>query len=519
MTERRWPPAAWGAAGVLFVVLATANGGGYRYGASDQAFYIPVVLRALTPAAFPRDAGLIDAQGSLMIVDEMAAALVRVSGLSLEAVFLGGYLLSMALVWTALVLIGSRLCSTPWGTAALAAAFTLRHRIPGTSANSFEPYFYPRMLAFAIGLLALAAVLRHRLGVAVLLIGAAAAIHVTVGVFFATVVGVAAAILDRRARRLLLWAAPVAALGGALALARGPLTAAFERMDAPWLAAVASKDSLFPADWPAWVWAANLGLPCVLWWAHRRRVARGDAREEDRAVVWGGLALVGLFAATLPLVAAHWALPTQLQISRVFWILDFLAVLYLLALVTPAGAARRARLVAAVLLVASAARGAYVMLVEFDDRPLFRVRLAETPWHDAMRWLSRQPVDVHVLADPGHAWKYGTSVRVAAGRDVFLEDTKDTALAIYSREIALRVNERAHAIGSFDTLSAERAQELAWRYDLDVLVTEQRLLLPVAYQNRQFVVYRIGTGRESITGNDEPAPGTRTRTQDPGAGN
>jgi len=57
---RQWP---WIAGGVLFAVVATANGAGYRYGVSDQAFYIPVVTRALDADAFPRDARLIDAQG------------------------------------------------------------------------------------------------------------------------------------------------------------------------------------------------------------------------------------------------------------------------------------------------------------------------------------------------------------------------------------------------------------------------------------------------------------------------
>jgi len=32
------------AGAVLFCVLATINSGGYRYGASDQAFYIPAIL-------------------------------------------------------------------------------------------------------------------------------------------------------------------------------------------------------------------------------------------------------------------------------------------------------------------------------------------------------------------------------------------------------------------------------------------------------------------------------------------
>ena len=119
---------------------------------------------------------------------------------------------------------------------------------------------------------------------------------------------------------------------------------------------------------------------------------------------------------------------------------------------------------AIVLLAVSVGRGAYVMLVEFDDRALFRVSLPKTPWQEAMDWVKHQPLDTHILADPGHAWKYGTSVRVAGERDVFLEETKDSALAIYSREVAMRVTERSRAIGDFATLSSSRSSRRhAWR--------------------------------------------------------
>src|SRR5258708_24694096 len=47
---------------IVFIVLATLNSAGYRYGASDQAFYIPAVLRHVDPALFPQDRVLIDAQ-------------------------------------------------------------------------------------------------------------------------------------------------------------------------------------------------------------------------------------------------------------------------------------------------------------------------------------------------------------------------------------------------------------------------------------------------------------------------
>ena len=102
-----------------------------------------------------------------------------------------------------------------------------------------------------------------------------------------------------------------------------------------------------------------------------------------------------------------------------------------------------------------------------------------------------QPPDTHVLADPGHGWKYGTSVRVSAERDVLLEEVKDSALAIYSRDVAARVVERTQAVGDFTSLTADRARELARRYDLDFLVTEADLPLPVAYRNAQFRIYAL----------------------------
>jgi hypothetical protein len=202
----------------------------------------------------------------------------------------------------------------------------------------------------------------------------------------------------------------------------------------------------------------------------------------------GATALVAFFLLTLPLVIARLAFPVQLQISRVFWLVDALATVYLLSLLVER---RVARAVALVLVLVSLSRGTYIMLVERPDRALFSVHLTESPWEDAMRWLSHQSVDTHVLADPGHSWKYGTSVRVSAVRDVFLEDVKDSAIAIYSRDVAQRVVERAAAIGDFTTLTPDRARALAAKYDLDYLVTEARLDLQERYENTQFRIYAL----------------------------
>src|SRR5688572_32291044 len=74
------------------------NAAGYRYAASDQAFYIPAILRHLDPGLFPRDAAMIDSQAKLALIDEIAAAVVSGSGVSLQHLFFGLYLVCRLLL-------------------------------------------------------------------------------------------------------------------------------------------------------------------------------------------------------------------------------------------------------------------------------------------------------------------------------------------------------------------------------------------------------------------------------------
>ena len=465
----------------------------YRYGVSDQAFYIPVVTRALDPSAFPRDAALIDAQGHLMLADEALALLVRTTGASLDTLFLAGYLLSLVLIFAGLIAIGQRLYANAWTTTALAAAFTLRHHITRTSANSFEPYFHPRMLAFGVGLLAVAAYLHRRSWLAVALIAVAAAVHTTTALWFAVLVGVALVVSEPWWRRLAVPAAILAVVVTAWAVLAGPLSGRLVVMDDIWLQAVASKDSLFANEWPAAAWAVNLGTLGLLWVAYRHRTTHATVHIEERGLVWGATALVGVFLVTLPAVAAHVAFPVQLQISRVFWLVDFVATVAIVGAVAEARwVARLGRPALAACLVALAAgRGAYILFIEHPERPLFRLHLEDTPWHEAMRFVATLPKDALVLADSGHAWRYGTSVRVSAGRDVFLEETKDSAVAIYSRDVAVRVVDRIRALGDLSTRSPEEIARVGAQYGVTHVVTTGTLPLPALFENAQFHVYAL----------------------------
>jgi hypothetical protein len=473
-----------------FIVLCTMNSAGYRYGASDQAFYQPVVVRQLDPHLFPRDAALLDAQGRLTFYDEAIAALARVVPLDLPQLFFALYLVTLVLLFSAARGLGARWYRAEWAAWALAAAFTLRHAVAKTGANTLEGYFHPRQLAFAVALLAVVAFLDRRDGRAALLLVVAAALHPTATAW--VVVWLAVAFwIARPAWRLSMSIAVIAGIAvAAWLLAAGPLAGRLTTMDPAWLAVIAEKDYLFPLDWPADAWVTNLiAVPIILiGWRVRRRA--GALVDRETALVGGAVALLVLFLCWLPFNASHLALAVQLQTSRLFWILDVFATMYLVGLLAD-GTARRAAAVAAVVAGLSLARGVYICFVQFPERPVFAVTLPEGDWRDAMTWARTTSISSGFLADPYHAARYGSSVRVAAERDVFLEQMKDTALAMYDRSIAMRVADRQHALTIDRWDSAEGARALGLRYHLDYLVVDRPLDLPLAHQAGSLFIYRL----------------------------
>jgi hypothetical protein len=184
----------------------------------------------------------------------------------------------------------------------------------------------------------------------------------------------------------------------------------------------------------------------------------------------------------------------QLQVPRVFWVLDAMTAAYVAWWLLDDLTARRgstARLAfVAVLALAAVARGVYVIRIE-RQRPLARVALPADAWTDVTAWLRTQPRDWHVLTHPVHASLYGSSVRVAAFRDTFLEAGKDTAMALYDRGVAMRVAERAPLVAG--ELTPDQLAMLDGRYSLDVFVTDVpgSFDRPVLYRNDRFAVYDL----------------------------
>jgi hypothetical protein len=76
------------AAAAAFVIVATANSGGYRYGASDQAFYQPAIALAANPELYPRDRVVLASQMRLWLGDDLIGGIARVTGSELPPLFL-----------------------------------------------------------------------------------------------------------------------------------------------------------------------------------------------------------------------------------------------------------------------------------------------------------------------------------------------------------------------------------------------------------------------------------------------
>ena len=476
-----------------FLLLCTLNSAGYRYGASDLAFYIPAALERLDPSLFPRDRGLIGSQARLTMIDETIAVLARTTRLSLPPLFAGLYVLTLLLLLAGTWLVGRHLYRSAWTLAALTAAVTLKHEIAKSGTNTLEGYFHPRQLAFSLGTLALAALLRRRYLAAGALVIAAGMLHPTTALWFAIWLGVATWVENPAWRRWLNGVAVLALAAGLLLLTIGPLAGRLVFMDQDWLATLESKDYLFPLDWPLYVWLLNLVYVTAIWFVFRHRVRAGILAPGERGIVFGCLSLVLVFAAALPFNAARLAIVIQLQIPRIFWMLDFLAVAYACWVLVEGGAftRRRAAVVVGGLVVFSCVRSAYIKFVKFPERPVAQVTIPDTDWGRAMAWARTTPRDSNWLAHPLHAVQYGSSVRVAGERDVFVEGIKDAAIGMYDRDVAIRTRDRLAELDGYEGMTAARVLTLARKYGLDFMVSEETLPLPVAFASGSLRVYRL----------------------------
>jgi hypothetical protein len=477
---------------IPFVLLATLNSGGYRYGASDQAFYLPAVYLQLDAELFPRDVSVLTAQTRLTAADEVIGWMVRFTGASLPALFFVLYVGALVLLAWGVWRIGASLHASTWTIVGLLAAMTLRHAIARSGTNTLEGYFHPRILVFALGALAVSSFLRGRIAVPLALLAAAGTIHPTTALWFIVWLATAAAIARPDLRKYILTGGLIAAVAGTWALTLGPLAGRLSIMDPQWREMLASKDYLFPLRWPLHAWIINLAYLPLIAWVYSARSRAGLMGPLERALVLGSTSLVVVFAGALVMHGIGVVLAIQLQPARLFWILDFLATIYLVWALAEGRVLRMrtaAVATASLLMAFSAARGAYVLVT--SDRPTVQIDVPEDDWGRVMAFVRTTDKDSAWLADPLHAALYGTSLRVAGLRDVFVEAFKDSALGMYDRQIAVRTADRLAALPNYLLMTTEDFKRIGQQYDLDFMIAARHLDLPLVFESGPIRVYRL----------------------------
>ena len=122
------------AAAALFVVLATANAGGYRYGISDQAFYLPALAKSVDASLFPRDTPVLDAQMRLWLGDDVLRLLAGGHPVDFPALSVVLYVVGLVLLAGAVAYFMRALGASPVAVGAALIVATLRHHIAKTGA-------------------------------------------------------------------------------------------------------------------------------------------------------------------------------------------------------------------------------------------------------------------------------------------------------------------------------------------------------------------------------------------------
>ena len=483
----------------VFCALAIANSAGYRYGVADLAYYLPAAFHRLDPELFPRDAPLLDVQSRFTLADEAVAGALRLgegTGLSDFATVYAAHIVTLVVLFAAALAFARALFQSSWSVVAFAAALTLRHAVARTGVNTLEGYFHPRVLAFALGMSALAVFLRRGIWPAMILAAVSMALHTTTGLWFLVCVGVAALASERQQRLPVLAIGIAAAAIFLSAITVGPLAGRLAPMDAAWLAVIAEKDYLFPDRWPAYAWITCAVYAVAIALGAWLREREGRLTPRERGLVAGCAVLLAIFVVAVPLLVKRSALALQLQPARVFWILDLVATAAVIWTVEGRHRylTRIPAALAIVLVVLSGARGVYLMRARFPDRSLTAPAPGASAWQAVMRWAAGTDRRAQWLAHPNHALLYGTSLRVSGRRDVFIEATKDPSIAMYDRAVAMRVAERLPLVSDFDALTAPAIVDLSRRYDLDYVITESALPLPLAYSQPPLRVYRLPGG-------------------------
>ncbi len=228
---------------------------GYHFGADDGAIYLPAVEQFVSPRLFPYGAAFFLSHAHMSIFSTVVGCVVRYLHIPLAWAVLGFHLLGIFLLllgvhWLA------RLCFTS-RAAQWAATLTLASVLPTPAAGAalpiMDPYLTARSLSTPLTVLALAAFLARRPGMAVVLLAVTALLHPLMAVYGIALIGLLS--LPARMPRVVYPEEPVVA--SATMLWRLPAGFHLGTAQEPYRQTLLSRSFFFA--W-AWSWSEWVGV-------------------------------------------------------------------------------------------------------------------------------------------------------------------------------------------------------------------------------------------------------------------
>lgn len=319
--------AVWPALAALVLTPLALVAHSYKFAVDDQILYIPVLLRRLDPNLYPGDYFFVNQpQTSISLFEDVMMWPVRWLGLDwamFVAYLVVQWAILLAFYWLAECLTGRK------ASAALAMVlFMLPVSVGGTLVRTYDNYLNPRTMTLPLGLLALVALARCRMGWAALLAGLQLLLHPLSGIYPWLVTAVLLAWWiwrGRLSRRQ--WLGPALVLFGTLGWLAWSSGGGGLWLDETWRAILWRRTPyMFLGSWRSadWLPLAIYAVLGALGWFGRPRTLSAT----QVCLASSGVAIGALLAAA---VAADWlglAPLAGLQLARGSWLIVALGIIF-----------------------------------------------------------------------------------------------------------------------------------------------------------------------------------------------
>jgi hypothetical protein len=464
----------------------------------DQFVYLPAIKKHLTPALYPYDSAIFEAQTRLSSFDELVAWSVKATGLPLDAVVFLWHLLSIFLILAGSLRLSRRCFAVPqtqWAAVLILWA-ALVMPVAGTQLTLTDLYLHPRDLATGLLLFAFIAVLDRKI-TALAWIALAAVIHPTMAAY-----GAFHLAIQR-------WRMPRHPTAIPLAL---PLVIPFGRVhNEAWHEVLTTRRFLFPWRWYWYEWLGVVAPFALFAWfgrIARKRDMDLVAHISERAILSGCLGVLGSFVITGTPVLERF-IPSEpmrtLHFVYLLWVLLGGGLLAELVLRN-----RPLRVFAWVMTLATVFYVVDRLVYSASPHVEWPGRVARNSWCEAYAWVrANTPPDALFTLNPRYFDSSGVdghSFRALADRSQLLDWSKDRGVAATWPELSARWLEQTRDLEQWSEFNSDDFRHLQQKYGVTwVLVDRKEELatrlrrvsevrgvgLPCPFENDAVLVCRI----------------------------